>query len=309
MKKKVTKDMANHLYTSRWHLTNMIEHYEKRIDLEDEVVKESVREGSLEFYRFLHLWQNEEELSRKKGSRFKFSQDLRGAKEVDLVKAGLAREWSLTHNKQGERPVNTPFWFCLHWSMGSSWDSTMHWGRDKNLRFSMIKKDGELIVPKHDKVTTWGYAVGRATNSYGIPDPETKYCYSVETDCAGLAKYESSTGGYHPAWHYKDWNFKNSVMPGRKAMFKESQMANKWPGYPYDVDPGVKWVKLTDEQIDKVIELDMYFRWSFGDLYKGIVFHDEMAGWRGKRDMGASLDEMSYDDFRALLNDEWDLVK
>lgn len=181
---------------------------------------------------------------------------------------------------QGTYPKGYPEGAIIHWTSGSSAESSMSWGRDQGYMFWMIDKDGEIYQP--NALNEWGYHAG-ASSWPGLGSSVSSRLVGIEIDCAG--KLEKRSDGSFKSWfgrivpHEKvrEVQKRDNIVSGAYEMFTKEQETS--------LVLLLKWLHSNNPSV---------FRLDF------ILGHDEVSPGR-KVDPGGSL-SMSMPELREKIS-------
>lgn len=183
---------------------------------------------------------------------------------------------------RGKRPKGYPQGLVVHFTAGSSAESSLSWGRDQGLAFWMIAKDGKTY--QTHSLDTWGYHAGKSSYR-GIEGTVSDELLGVEIDCAGML---TPKAGKYVSWFGRQVTESN-------VRFSEGK-ANQVRGH---------YEKFTTKQEEALIELCLWLKRNNPKVFSFdlVVGHDEVSPGR-KNDPGASL-SMTMPEFRALLKQRY----
>ncbi len=180
---------------------------------------------------------------------------------------------------QGKYPKGYPEGAVVHFTAGSSAESSLGWGRESGYCFFVIKKDGAIL--QSFPLDEWGSHAGSST--WGGRTGVSRYFVGIEIDCAGeLHKKED---GELYSWF-------NKKIPAEKARIIEKKKDNAQVG---------TYEAYTKEQEESLVSLLLWLHNNGPEVFKidNVVGHDEVAPGR-KTDPGGAL-SMTMPELRKLL--------
>lgn len=184
---------------------------------------------------------------------------------------------------QGKYAGGYPQGAVVHFTAGSSAESSLTWGMGEGYCFFVIAKDGTIF--QNFDLDSWGYHAG-ASSWKGLPGSVSDELVGIEIDCAG--SLDKIAEGKFQSWFGKVF--------GSDSVRHSSGEDNIKPGY---------YVKYTPEQEEALISLLLWMKENNPEVFdlNFVVGHDEVAPNR-KNDPGAAL-SMSMPKFRQLLQRKW----
>jgi N-acetyl-anhydromuramyl-L-alanine amidase AmpD len=185
-------------------------------------------------------------------------------------------------NTVGEYRRGYPEGLVVHFTAGSSAESSLMWGKEQGFAFWMIAKDGTLYQTK--PLNRWGYHAGKSSWP-GISGTVSDEFDGVEIDCAGRLEKKGNT--------WQSWF--GRVVPASQRRYSKGE-ANIVEGW---------YEKMTPEQEATLKRLVLWLKENCPDVFDldKVVGHDECSPGR-KNDPGASL-SMTMPQFREMIKKEY----
>lgn len=195
-----------------------------------------------------------------------------------------------------------PKMIVIHYTASQTWDKTpeqqaagiLSWFEKCGLGSLVMATDGQIYksyehdlenVTMHTGKSYWEHAPGdKNIHWYGI---------GIEVCNAGLVG--KTRNGYHPAWHYKEWNIKNELLKG-----KEPVQMNVREFVSHGKQKTGYYHLFSKEQEASLVNFCVWACQHWGIDPKNIVGHDEIDVSNKKSDPGGSL-SMTMDQFRKTI--------
>jgi hypothetical protein len=203
--------------------------------------------------------------------------------------AGVVQEWipwaEILEKKMptaGEFSKGYPEGMVVHFTAGSSAESSISWGKEQGYAFFMVKKDGTLV--QTHSLKRWGHHAG-SSSWPGLGSGISNKTVGVEVDCAGGLDMKA---GKLTSWFGR-------VVPERLARYSKAN-ANIKAGW---------YEAYTPEQEDTLFRLAVWLKKNNPKVFNldYVVGHDEVAPAR-KNDPGAAL-SMTMPEFRRKIKEEY----
>lgn len=205
---------------------------------------------------------------------------------------------NVTMKVRGSRTKNRPRGLVVHWTSGSSAESSMQWGAKQGYHFAMINMKGKLSVPYGFELHEWGYHAG-TSNWPNINC--SKDLLGVEIDNG--SKLTEKNGKYF-TWFDEE-------IPKERVRFVAAE-DNMVRGY---------YEQYTEEQEQTLIYLCLWLKMNDPDWFSFdyVLGHDEVAGdenrlcygpgkgisYQRKTDPGGAL-SMTMPKFREMLKEKYE---
>lgn len=183
---------------------------------------------------------------------------------------------------RGEYALKYPRGAVVHFTAGSSAESSIEWGKDQGFAFWMIAKDGTIY--QNHSLRRWGHHAGKSVWP-GLGTSLSDDLVGIEVDCAGRLtrknnQWVSWFGRVVTSSKVRVSKGEANIKPGAYEMFTPEQEAS--------LKRLLLWLK---ENNPKVFQLEY------------VVSHDEIAPDR-KDDVGAAL-SMTMPAYREMLKKEY----
>lgn len=175
-----------------------------------------------------------------------------------------------------------PEGLVVHFTAGSSAESSLMWGKEQGFAFWMIAKNGDLYQTK--PLDLWGYHAGKSSWP-GISGTVSDEFDGVEIDCAGRLEKKGN--------NWQSWF--GRVVPASLRRYSKGE-ANIVEGW---------YEKFTPEQEATLKRLALWLKENCPEVFDldKVVGHDECSEGR-KNDPGAAL-SMTMPEFREMIKKEY----
>lgn len=178
-----------------------------------------------------------------------------------------------------------PQGLVVHFTAGSSAESSIEWGREQGFAFWMLKKDGTLI--QTHTLDVWGPHAG-ISSWKGINGTVSDELLGLEIDCAGRLEKDGA--------NWKSWF--GRVVPEKLRRYSKGE-ANIVEGW---------YEAFTPEQEATLEAFALWLKRNHPDVFNLdlVLGHDEVSPGR-KNDPGAAL-SMTMPAFRARLKEKYNAL-
>ena len=184
---------------------------------------------------------------------------------------------------RGEYPKQYPEGAIVHYTSGSSAESSLSWGRGEGYMFWMIARDGKIYQP--NPLNEWGYHAGESSYP-GLGTSVSDQLVGIEID-NGSELIKKADGNYY-TWF------------GRKVPMSNVRISR--------ADKNIKagaYEKFTSEQEASLFAVLLWLKRNNPNVFRleWVLGHDEVAPSR-KSDPGGAL-SMTMPELRLKLINEW----